>query len=616
MRIAIASGLGVVAVLASCSSQPKGFGNQFGPNLTGDAGATSGDGSFGAFGDDGGGACPSRCSGDLSSTVDCNGKVISTCPSGQGCAPGGQCVEACEAAKANKSSVGCDYYAVNPDTTFAAGACYAAFVANTWDTAVTLGVEYQGQTLDPSTFGSIPSGSGQALTYAPLVDGQLPAGQIAILFLAQTGPAQQYKPTCPAGVTPAVAADAAPHDTGIGNAFHITSSAPVVAYDIFPYGGGVSAITSATLLLPTTAWDTNYVAVDAYGTDQGQSAGSWPFVDVIAAQDGTTVTIAPTAAIVGGTGVPPTAAGQPATYTLSQGQVLHLAQPAELGGSPVQSNNPVGLVGGNRCFQIPDSAPACDSGHQQIPPVKALGHEYVAASYRARWPGETETVPFRIVGAVAGTTLTYDPYAPAGAPTTLTVGQVVDFQSLAGFVVSSQDASHPFFFSTYMTGATNVGNEADGEMDGRGDPEFVTLVPPQQWLDTYVFFTDPTYPETNLAVVREKAPDGTFHDVTLDCGGTVSGWKSVGKGDFELASVDLVTGNFERVGACDNGRHVMQSTAPFGLTVWGWGSAATGGNSDPTVQSTGLYSQYVSYGYPAGASVQSINQVVVPPVAQ
>jgi len=51
----------------------------------------------------------------------------------------------------------------------------------------------------------------------------------------------------------------------------------------------------------------------------------------------------------------------------------------------------------------------------------------------------------------------------------------------------------------------------------------------------------------------------------------------------------------------------MQSASPFGLTVWGWGSAETGVTGDPG------YSQYVSYAYPAGASVQAINNVVVPP---
>ena len=39
------------------------------------------------------------------------------------------------------------------------------------------------------------------------------------------------------------------------------------------------------------------------------------------------------------------------------------------------------------------------------------------------------------------------------------------------------------------------------------------------------------------------------------------------------------------------------SMAPFGLTVWGWDEA-------------------VSYAFPSGASVQPINTVVVPPMAQ
>ena len=64
-----------------------------------------------------------------------------TCPAGQGCTTDGKCVAACDAAKADKSSVGCYYWSVNPDTTYAAGACYAVFVANTWDQPVTLGVE-------------------------------------------------------------------------------------------------------------------------------------------------------------------------------------------------------------------------------------------------------------------------------------------------------------------------------------------------------------------------------------------------------------------------------------------------------------------------------------------
>jgi hypothetical protein len=64
-----------------------------------------------------------------------------------------------------------------------------------------------------------------------------------------------------------------------------------------------------------------------------------------------------------------------------------------------------------------------------------------------------------------------------------------------------------------------------------------------------------------------------------------------------------VKGNFEKQGTCDNGRHEAKSAAPFGLTVWGWGSAASGS----------FFSQAVSYAYPAGARLQTINQVVLPP---
>ena len=51
--------------------------------------------------------------------------------------------------------------------------------------------------------------------------------------------------------------------------------------------------------------------------------------------------------------------------------------------------------------------------------------------------------------------------------------------------------------------------------------------------------------------------------------------------------------NGQAQGKCNNGLHTIKSAAPFGLTVWGW-------------------DQYVSYAYPAGASVQPINTVIVP----
>ena len=554
---------------------------------TTDAPGTTGD-------DDGQTSCPKACSADLHSVTDCNGTVLMACADDQGCdLESGTCVSACAAAASNKSSIGCDYYAVDPDVISSnLGDCFAAFVANTWGAPVTLTVERNGQQLPVSGFARLPSGSGKNITYAPLTNGVLQTDQVAILFLSQ---AQGAFTACPAGITPAILQDAAVHGTGYGSAFHIQSSAPVVAYDIFPYGGGSAAITSATLLLPTSAWDVNYVGVDAFR--KSQIAGQ-PFVQIVGTVDGTTVSIRPSAAITGGAGVAATAAGATGTYALMKGQVLQFTQDAELTGSAITADHPVGTWGGASCLSINVTDAYCDAAHQNIPPVRALGHRYAAVRYRNRFVGQEETVPWRIVGTTDGTTLTYSPAAPPGAPTTLAPGQVAEFNSPGQFLVASQDADHPFYMSAHMTGSlvTNPGGN-----DRRGDPEFVNVIPPEQFLAKYTFFTDPTYPETNLVLTRENAGGG-FADVTVDCVGTVTGWTALDASDkIEYARVDLVTGNFAKVGNCDNGLHQASSTQPFGLVVWGWGSAA----------STGFFSEAVSYAYPAGASVKPINTVVL-----
>jgi hypothetical protein len=113
-----------------------------------------------------------------------------------------------------------------------------------------------------------------------------------------------------------------------------------------------------------------------------------------------------------------------------------------------------------------------------------------------------------------------------------------------------------------------------------------------------VFFTDPTYPFTMLTVVRQKPAMGGMADVNLDCLGNVTGWQPVGtNGDYEIAFVSLVD-HFNGIGTCNNGVHVMDSSVPFGVWVWGWGSEDT-------------QSGWVSYGFPAGEGVLPINDVVI-----
>jgi IgGFc binding protein len=604
--------------LGACGSD-KPFATQEAPDAASDAGSVAPDvgagvDAGGSITGDGASVGTGCCSSDLHSVIDCNtGQSVQRCPDNEGCAAG-QCVYACDAAQANKSTVGCDYYSVDPDIILEGqGACFAAYIANTWTMPVTLTVERAGQSIDPTGFARIPTGSGKGITYAPLPNGQILPGQVAILFLAQSqnpanSPGAVY---CPTGITPAYTqVDGATLGTGIGEAFHIQTSVPVVAYDIFPYGGGDAAMTSATLLLPTSAWDTNYIAVNAFPKSIiAASANARPSLDIVASEDNTTVTFNPTAAIEGGGAVPPGVAGVPTTYTLNKGQVLQFTQDAELTGSPIQSDKPIAVWGAASCLNIDPNTCCCDSAHQEIPPVKALGHEYAAVRYRNR--DDTlvdETPPWRFVGAVDGTVLSYDPAPPTGAPTTLNSGQVAQFNSVGQFVVRSQDDKHPFYVSGHMSGCTTYFDPTDC----RGDAEFVNLVPPQQYLPQYTFFTDPTYPETNLVVVRPKAQDGSFKDVVLDCAGTLTGWQPLDKaGTYQFTRFDISRHNFVGQGQCNNGVHDMHSDAPFGLTVWGWGSKETGGiYGDP--QAPGFYTLAVSYAYPAGMSIAPINTVVVP----
>ncbi|MBL9105029.1 MAG: IgGFc-binding protein [Myxococcales bacterium] len=559
------------------------------PSTTGTSSGETGGSSEGGGEDTSTGepACVSfSCSPELDEVL-CDGSPV------EACQPGTYCVDdtcqeltQCEAAALLKRSEGCDFWAVKTElTSLAAGACFAAFVANTGTTSAHLGLEYQGAALDVATFARIPKGQGPSLTLEPYDAAVgLPVGEVAILFLSR-GPGNY--PKCP--IASAVEAETQIVGTGRGQAFNITSDVPVAAYQTQPFGGGSGAVTAASLLLPTSVWDTSYVSVSpGPGTDAGT-----PLLTIIADSDGTHVTLRPKVPVIGSPTVLGGPAGQPIVYTLKRGEALQINQTKELTGSLLTADRPFAVFGGSTCLKLPAGVNACDGAHQQIPPIRALGHAYAGVRYRDRSPQVDETPPWRLVGAADGTTLSYWPAKPLGAPDTLERGQLAEFATAGPFLVTSQDSEHPFYASAFMTGGA--------PFNGAGDPDWVNLIPVEQYQDHYVFFTDPTYSETELVVVR-SAVDGKFADVNLDCAATpLVAWKSLGDG-LEWTRVQLVTGNFKKVGNCANGRREMTSDNPFGVTVWGWGSAA----------SELFYTRYVSYAYPAGATIRQINDVVIP----
>jgi len=552
--------------------------------------------------------CKLRCSRDLKSVLRvCDGdpeeKLVETCGAGLGCGDG-RCVDACLSAELSKGSVGCSFYTVPPeDALRQTPSCFAAFIANTWETTVHVTAEHGGAPFDISRAIYSAQKVGDEVSYTRLTDG-VPPGGVAIIFLSHGTPNKLTEPDhAPCPVEPAILEDPMVHGTAIERAFQLKTDAPISAYSIYPYGGASSHLSTATLLLPVSAWDTNYVAISAPAPRMDWN-GSRPeslvptSLQIVAAEDDTEVRILPKVDVVDGIGVQGAAAGEPQSYMLSKGQVLQFAQLADLTGTAIEASRRVGVFGGSECTPVPTVGATCDYLQQQIAALSQWGSQYVLAPYPTRTHSVADTdrrerVIWRLVGAVNGTELTYDPARPAGAPETLEAGEVSTFRTDEIVTVASQDAEHPFYASVFMTSA---GSYSPYVNRAQGDPDYVNVVPADQFLDRYVFFTDHTYPETGLTIVRRKTARG-FLPVELECAGPIEGFQPVGNsGEYELAWVDLASSGrpltFPK-GTCDYGRQEAKSEGPFSVTVWGVGP-------------------YVSYGYAAGSGSRPLNPVTAP----
>ncbi|GMV19668.1 MAG: IgGFc-binding protein [Polyangiaceae bacterium] len=615
-RLSGVLGIGAAFVLAgACGSDSEGTTPGKDAGLGGGGSGGSGGGGAGDSGGDGpviiidgGDSGTLGCSADLRSVVDESGDIVETCPADQGCS-GGKCVEACAAAAASHGNLGCKFLVPTPLAYYTTKPpCFALALANAWPKPAKLTVTRSGTTFDVTSFARIPVDGQPPASWTPVPATGIPADQVAVLFLSADPtsifPENNVPMKCP--VPTAVAASTMLDGTGTEAAFQVGSDVPVSAYDVLPFGGAQSHFPSAELLFPTSAWGVNYVVL---GTPPGTHSPAGPvWLQILAEQDGTKVDLLPAVDLPAGGSVGAIAKNTTGSVTLSAGQYVQWELPqgtADVSGSIVLADKPVAVFTGNRFYrQQPTPGPGGESTHQQISAVSALGREYVGAPFATRrQDGVPEPIRYRFVGVVDGTTLSFDP-ALSGAPTSLARGQVADFLASEPFRVTSQDADHPFAAAQMM----DTANVPSGSVPGGsaaycsafnlpttlGDEEIVMMLPPTQFLSKYVFFTDPTYFTTHLVIARKKGPKG-FADVKVDCLGAVSGWKPVGtSGEYELTTVDLVRGGVG-VGTCTNGRHVADSAAPFGMTVWGLDC-------------------YSSYAYPAGGNAAVLTTVKVPPV--
>jgi IgGFc binding protein len=545
------------------------------------------------------------CSRDLRSVVDCSGNVVRTCEAHQACG-NGDCIAPCSAAAVNEGSVGCSFAIPGPNTDHGRGSCFAFFVANNWTSPATLHLEFKGEELSLDGAVWLPYVEDGVVKHKK-IDGPIPPGGGAVVFLSNEDTHALNWIACPPFVKPVFDRDQAVRGTGIGNAVSVRADVPVSMYSMYPYGGATGYFPSATLLLPTSSFRSNYVLASAWG-GQGDGFGRGalpgggpntmqsgaPTLQIVAIEDGTSIDLLPKVDVVGGGGISPAARNDVTSYTLQRGEVLQLTQDADLTGSVVDTNKPVGVFGGHTGMYVPSDVGFADAENNQIPPVSAWGNEYAVLPAPNRVDlvthgaeRERDPSPIRMVGAANGSKLVYEPIRPEGSPDTLEAGQLAVFFADEPFVVRSQDRDHPFFVAAVMTGAASSST-------GLGDPEVAMVVPTDQWLDNYGFFTDYTYRLSSVFVTRRKV-NGSFPDVTLDCAGVLSGWRPI-TGDFEWTSVELTRYGEPQTypsGSCTDGTHRIHSDGPFAMTVWGLG-------------------YWASYAYPGGTGLRPITEVRVP----
>ncbi len=183
---------------------------------------------------------------------------------------------------------------------------------------MTLSVDYDGMTYDPSMFAYIPTGVGTNIQYAPIANGAIPAGEVAILFLnavpGATGPHRV------AGL-PQVG-HPRHHEQGRGDAQH-TGAQRLPHHDVRA-GRGVRHL---PVRRRADRCDQHAAAADLGVGHQlrrrerlrPRSGARGPAVlTMVAQQDNTQITINPVADIKAGTGVAAGAKGMPST-TINKG---------------------------------------------------------------------------------------------------------------------------------------------------------------------------------------------------------------------------------------------------------------------------------------------------------
>ena len=393
------------------------------------------------------------------------------------------------------------------------------------------------------------------------------------------------------------------------SAYHLVSDKPVVVYQFsplefeakggeagkdwsscVPLGSGPACYSysnDASLLLPSTAMTGNYRIMGITGWSEEAAPGfplqpvSPSYFVVTGTANGTKVTVklGTMGAVVGGSGIPTTPANGTLTFNLDAGDVAEVigtnGADGDFSGSLLTATQPVQVITGISCINLPRGAPACDHVEETVFPAETLGKHYVVM--RPAGPKNNAVGQVvRFFGNVDGTMLTYKPSQPPTCPAFLNAGQVAD----CGVVSTDFEVSgdKEFGIATFLL----AGSVVDPDMSApqpQGDPSQSFAVTVEQYRKSYVFLAPNDYKTSFVDII---APPGAT--ITLD-------GQSVGAQLSAIGGTSFIGGHVS-LGAGKDGVHVLDSSDPIGIQVIGYG--------DNT-----------SYQYPGGLNLSAISAIPV-----
>jgi len=360
---------------------------------------------------------------------------------------------------------------------------------------------------------------------------------------------------------------------------HVLSDQPIVAYQFNPFNAEKAYSNDGSLLIPHNALGKEYYIITrASGPDVTlpglpKLPPQLGYFSVLATRKGLTkVTVT-----ISGTGYVKAApvtgkelkAGQTATFTLKQYDVLNLEAHStlsgikDLSGTRVVADQPVAVFGGHEELVLgydggPDDNCCAEHVEEQLLPLQAWGTSAVCPKTRPR--GKEKDV-WVVMASKAGVKVTTNPKIPGLDGHTFTApGQWKEVHTAESFELSA-------------TGKIQVGQFIVSQQqtdDFTGDPTFIIHPPTNQLRADYFILTPKGYTHNHASVVRPKGLE-----IKLDATAIPNtDFKPIGSGKWELAYVKLKPG-----------MHRFEATQSFGLSVYGYGSAT-------------------AYGYPGGMTLK------------